>query len=98
MPPPVPLIAILCPVEFSFSEDPALVENEQVAGTAIVRTFRVAFNAPIPEEALAADALILWHNVPIGAEVIARLSQCRAIIRNGVGFDSVDVAAAAARN
>jgi phosphoglycerate dehydrogenase-like enzyme len=97
MNPSTPLVAILCPVEFSFSEDAALVENEQLAGAAAVRTFRVGFNAPIPDEALAADVLILWHNVPMGPEVISRLKQCRAIIRNGVGYDSVDIAAAAAR-
>jgi lactate dehydrogenase-like 2-hydroxyacid dehydrogenase len=93
----LPLVAILCPVEFSFSEDAALVENEQLAGAADVKTFRLAFNDPIPDAALGADALILWHNVPIGAAVIAKLRKCRAIIRNGVGFDSVDIAAAAAR-
>jgi phosphoglycerate dehydrogenase-like enzyme len=36
----------------------------------------------------------VWHNTPIGAAGIARLRHCRAIIRNGVGFDSVDIAAA----
>jgi phosphoglycerate dehydrogenase-like enzyme len=97
MNPTLPLVAILCPVEFSFSEDAALVENAQLAGAANVRTFRVAFNASIPDEALAADALILWHSVPVGADVIAKLSRCRAIIRNGVGYDSVDIKAAAAR-
>lgn len=73
------------------------MENEHLAGAATVRTFRIEFNASIPDEALAADALILWHNVPMGPDVVAKLRQCRAIIRNGVGYDSVDVAAAAAR-
>jgi phosphoglycerate dehydrogenase-like enzyme len=95
--PSAPLVAILCPVEFTFSEDAALVEHEHIGGAARVRTFRVGFNAPIPAEALAADVLILWHSVAIGSEVIGRLHNCRAIIRNGVGFDSVDIAAAAAR-
>lgn len=91
------LVAILCPEEFSFSEDEALVENVHLATVAEVRTFRIGFNAAIPEAALAADALILWHNVPMSAAVIAKLSRCRAIIRNGVGYDSVDLVAAAAR-
>ncbi|MEO6568441.1 MAG: C-terminal binding protein [Opitutaceae bacterium] len=97
MNPSLPLVAILCPVEFSFSEDVALVENEQLRGVATVRTFRIEFNASIPDEALAADVLILWHNVPIGAEIIGKLSKCRALIRNGVGYDSVDITAATAR-
>lgn len=94
---PLPLVAILCPIEFTFSEDAALEENKHLAGAAVVRTFRVAFNAPIPGEALSAHALILWHSVSITAAVIEKLRNCRAIIRNGVGFDSVDIAAAAAR-
>lgn len=94
---PTPLVAILCPIEFTFSEDAALVENEHLAEVATVRTFRVAFNAPIPDEALGADALILWHSVSITANVMSKLRNCRAIIRNGVGFDSVDTVAAAAR-
>jgi phosphoglycerate dehydrogenase-like enzyme len=40
---------------------------------------------------------LLWHNISVGPEVIARLKHCRALIRNGVGYDSVDAAAAAAR-
>jgi phosphoglycerate dehydrogenase-like enzyme len=45
----------------------------------------------------AADALILWHNVACTAEVIASLTNCRVLIRNGVGYDSVDTGAAARR-
>ena len=38
--------------------------------------------------------MIVWHNTPIGAPGMAQLKSCRALIRNGVGFDSVDIAAA----
>ncbi len=38
--------------------------------------------------------LIAWHNTPITAVGIARLRNCRVLIRNGVGFDSVDIEAA----
>jgi phosphoglycerate dehydrogenase-like enzyme len=34
----------------------------------------------------------------VDAGVIGRLKKCRAVIRNGVGFDTVDIAAAAQRN
>ncbi len=43
-----------------------------------------------------ADALIVYHEVVIDAGVIARLERCRAIVRAGVGFDHIDVAAAGA--
>ena len=94
---PLPLVAILRPTEFTFSEDAALVENAHLSGVAAVKTFPVAFNAPIPDEALDADVLILWHSVPVTAATIGRLRNCRALIRNGVGFDSVDTVAAAQR-
>lgn len=38
--------------------------------------------------------MIVWHNTPIGAPGMARLKNCVALIRNGVGFDSVEIAAA----
>lgn len=94
---PLPLVAILCPKEFTFSDPAATVERGVLDGTAEVRTIALDFNDPLPAAALAADVLLLWHNIPVGAEVIARLKNCRALIRNGVGYDSVDTAAAAAR-
>lgn len=94
---PLPLVVILCPKEFTFSDPAATVERGVLDGTAEVRTIALDFNAPLPEEALGADVLLLWHNIPITAEVIARLTRCRALIRNGVGYDSVDTKAAAAR-
>jgi len=94
---PPSLVAILCPREFTFSDPAASVENAVLAGTAEVRTLSLGFDEPLPEAALAADALILWHSIPVGADVIARLTRCRAIIRNGTGYDSVNTRAAAAR-
>lgn len=43
-----------------------------------------------------ADALLVWHEVVIDRELIERLTQCRVIVRAGVGFDHIDLAAAAA--
>jgi phosphoglycerate dehydrogenase-like enzyme len=53
-------------------------------------------DADLDAIACAAQAIILWHNLPLTATGIARLTHCRAIIRNGVGYDSVDLAAARA--
>src|SRR3954470_22489830 len=94
---PLPLVAILCPKEFTFSDPAATVERSVLDDTAEVRTIALDFNAPLPEEALSADVLLLWHNIPVTADVVARLQRCRALIRNGVGYDSVDTKAAAAR-
>jgi len=94
MPPPA-LVAILCPKEFKFTDAEASIERPLLAGAADVKTVWLGFNAPFPDEVLDADALILWHGPRVDAAVVARLNKCRAIIRNGVGFDSVDTTAAA---
>jgi phosphoglycerate dehydrogenase-like enzyme len=94
---PLPLAAIICPKEFTFSDPAAKVERSVLDGVAEVRTITLDFNEPLPAAALAADVLLLWHNIPINADVIARLKNCRALIRNGTGYDSVDTVAAAAR-
>jgi D-3-phosphoglycerate dehydrogenase len=39
------------------------------------------------------DAILVWQRMHIKAPVVARLDRCRLIIRVGVGFDIVDVAA-----
>ena len=43
-----------------------------------------------------ADGLLIY-NVPFGAASITRLTQCKAIVRCGVGFDNIDHAYARAR-
>lgn len=44
-----------------------------------------------------ADALIPYINIPIDADVIGRLDNCKIITRAGVGFDHIDIEAAARR-
>ncbi len=92
---PLPLVAILCPKQYRFTDASASVETPFLAGVADVTTFWLDFNAPFPAEVMNAQALILWHGPLVDAAVIARLKDCRVIIRNGVGFDTVDIAAAA---
>ena len=90
-----PSVVILCPREFKFTDHDAAVERPFLADIADLSTVWLDFNAPFPDAVLDAHAIILWHGPLVTAEVVARLRHCRAIIRNGVGFDSVDVAAAA---
>jgi phosphoglycerate dehydrogenase-like enzyme len=91
----LPLVVILCPKEFKFTDHAATVETPFLAGVADLRTIWLEYNEPFPTEALNAAAIILWHGPLVDAGVIAQLRSCRAIIRNGVGFDTVDTAAAA---
>lgn len=41
-----------------------------------------------------ADALLLYHDIGIGQAAIARMDRCHMIVRCGVGFNNVDLAAA----
>ena len=54
--------------------------------------------ADIPDEAWrACTAIVIWQVMNLGAETIAKLDNCRIIARAGVGFDGIDLAAAAKR-
>lgn len=44
-----------------------------------------------------ADAILAWHEVRIGDDVVARLERCKVIVRVGAGFDNVDLESAARR-
>jgi phosphoglycerate dehydrogenase-like enzyme len=90
-----PNVVILCPREFKFTDNEASVESPFLADIASVKTVWLEYNAPFPPEVLDADALILWHGPLVDAAIVSRMRNCRAIIRNGVGYDSVDIAAAA---
>ena len=64
-----------------------------------VRTqyYLIDTEADFTTEIHEADALIIWQNTLITERTLDQLKRCRALIRNGVGFDSVDITAAAAR-
>jgi D-3-phosphoglycerate dehydrogenase / 2-oxoglutarate reductase len=50
----------------------------------------------IPAECIAAcDALVVWHEMHIDSAFVSALKRCRIIVRAGVGFDHIDLAAAA---
>jgi len=44
-----------------------------------------------------ADALIPYIDIPLNADIIDRLDSCKIIVRAGVGFDHIDIQAAANR-
>src|SRR5262245_16857887 len=90
-----PSVVILCPKEFRFTDHEATVERPFIDDVAELKTVWLDFNAPIPAAVLEAHAIILWHGPRVTADILARMKNCRAIVRNGVGFDTVDIAAAA---
>lgn len=73
------------------------VEKQILGDAARVSRHLCETDDDLEGEILDADAIIIWHNMPMTARGIAKLTHCRAIIRNGVGYDSVDVSAARER-
>ncbi len=92
-----PLVAVIDSSEFQHGDPASTLEREVIGTLGTVRRFLLSEQGVLSPEALAADVHIVWHNAPYPASIIQRLQGCRAIIRNGVGVDSVDTAAAAAR-
>ena len=76
--------------------DDGLIERE-TAGTDVhwdIFRERTRSLERIPAALLAeADALVIWHEVQIDQDFVDRLTRCRVIVRAGVGFDHVDLAA-----
>lgn len=89
-----PIVALIDWTVQPMSEDPPSIETAILGEVAEVRRFLCDSDADFAGPILEAKALIIWHNIPIRAPGIGRLRQCRAIIRNGVGVDSVDLEAA----
>ncbi|MBV9866375.1 MAG: C-terminal binding protein [Abitibacteriaceae bacterium] len=90
-----PLVAIIDWAMSPLGDPDAVVEKEVLHDVAEVRTFFCNSDVDFNDEVCDAVAIIAWHNTPITAPGIQRLRQCRALIRNGVGYDSVDTQAAA---
>lgn len=72
-------------------------ERDELAGVASVECCAAEDESELAPILPLADALIVWHTMSIGAASIARLERCRVIVRAGVGYDNLDLAAAAAR-
>lgn len=76
--------------------DDGVIER-RVGGTdATWAIHRVRRPEDLPPGALAeCDAIVLWHELVMDRAVIAQLTRCRIIVRAGVGFDHIDLDAAA---
>jgi phosphoglycerate dehydrogenase-like enzyme len=92
-----PLIGIIDWAQSPQSGPECRIERSIIGEAAEVKRFLCNSDADFTEEVNGAQALVVWHNTPVTAAGVARLRNCRAIIRNGVGFDSVDIKAAAKR-
>jgi phosphoglycerate dehydrogenase-like enzyme len=89
-------VYILDSAEVPHGKD-AGVEHEILQDCAAVHLLYLNDASEFDPHIAQADGIILWHHLQFGAELIGRLSRTRIIVRNGVGFDNVDVDAAAGR-
>jgi len=77
------------------SNSSADIERAVIGDAGEVRTYLCDQESDFTEEILQCTILIIWHNIPITRSVIERLKCCKAIIRNGVGYDAIDLQATA---
>lgn len=75
-----------------------LVEKDALGSGVNIKYYLVDKPEDWKGQLLKADAVLLWHNAQMPAEVINKLDDCKLIVRNGTGFDTVDVAAATCRD
>ncbi len=94
---PQPHIAIIDWRTAPQGDAESAIEKHIIGQAARVTRHLCDTDADIDDELASADAVIIWHNMPLSVRGIERLKRCRAIIRNGVGFDSVDIQAARER-
>jgi lactate dehydrogenase-like 2-hydroxyacid dehydrogenase len=79
-------------------EDDAEIEREVLGDLAeIVLHHEVVADRIADELWRGADVLIVYYGVPIDRRLIERLDRCRLLVRAGVGYDHIDIAACAAR-
>ena len=73
------------------------LETQALQGVAEVRSIHVHHEDELPNWCEETDAIIIWHQVKLTAHTLERLRRCQIIVRNGVGFDNVDIKAAGAK-
>ena len=74
------------------------IEREVAGPEAQLDVWRENDAAAIADAAWrSCDGIVFAHEVPLAAETVDRLESCRIVVRAGVGYESIDVAACAAR-
>lgn len=76
--------------------DDALIERRTSGDQVDWDIYRERSPDNIPADVLGAcDAMVVWHEMPVNRAVIEKLDRCKVIVRAGVGFDHIDLDAAA---
>lgn len=72
------------------------IEREVFGAQSVVELARVAHESEIDGRLEAADVVISWHAVPLGAGAFSRMQRCRGVVRAAVGYDNIDLESARA--
>ena len=89
-----PLVAVVDWKPEPRGDRKCVVEKEVLGKFANVKYFLCDKPEDWKGQLLKADAVLLWHNASMSEEVIHKLEKCKCIVRNGTGYDTVDLNAA----
>tara|TARA_Y100000593_G_scaffold74398_1_gene136889 strand:+ start:726 stop:1727 length:1002 start_codon:yes stop_codon:yes gene_type:complete len=93
-----PLVAVVDWKKSPRGDKKCEVERQAVGKSGRVKYFQCDSDKDWKGELLKADYILLWHNTNMPNTVINKLEDCKAIIRIGTGYDSVDHLTAATRD
>lgn len=80
-----------------FINDTLAIEREVLDGVATVEAIDALAEQDLRGRVESADAVMMYHNLSVNAATIESLTNCKLIVRCGVGFDNVDHAVARQR-
>lgn len=93
-----PLVAVVDWKKSPRGDKKCEVERQAIGKSGRVKYFQCDSDKDWKGELLKADYILLWHNTNMPDTVINKLEDCKAIIRIGTGYDSVDHLTAATRD
>ena len=93
-----PLVAVVDWKHSPRGDESCYVEKQAIGRKARVKYFKCEGDEDWKGQILKADYILLWHNTNMPDTVINKLEDCKAIIRIGTGYDSVDHLTAATRD
>ena len=74
--------------------EPLECERRVLDGYAQVVALDIQQQSELQDQLNDADAVMIYHYLRLTREYIQRLSRCKVIVRPGVGYDNIDLAAA----
>ncbi|MCL2399036.1 MAG: C-terminal binding protein [Defluviitaleaceae bacterium] len=66
------------------------IESEIIGEAGKVVAYGCNSELALPDDISKLDAAMVWHNMDVSQETIKKLSNCKALVRVGAGYDNVD--------